>query len=30
MAERACENLLAGLAEERLPFCVNPEVYSKE
>ncbi len=30
MAERACENLLAGLAGERLPFCANPEVYSKE
>lgn len=27
MAERACENLLAGLAGERLPFCANPEVY---
>jgi len=28
MAEVACENLLAGLRGERLPFCVNPEVYS--
>lgn len=28
MAELACQNLLAGLAGERLPFCVNPEVYS--
>ena len=27
MALRACENLLAGLAGERLPYCVNPEVY---
>ena len=27
MAELACENLLAGLSHERLPFCVNPEVY---
>lgn len=27
MAKIACENLLAGLAGERLPFCVNPEVY---
>lgn len=27
MAERACRNLLAGLAGERLPYCVNPEVY---
>lgn len=27
MAEIACENLLAGLAGERLPHCVNPEVY---
>jgi glyoxylate reductase len=30
MAERACENLLAGLAEERLSFCANPEVYIRE
>jgi glyoxylate reductase len=28
MAELACENLLAGLRGERLPHCVNPEVYS--
>jgi glyoxylate reductase len=28
MAELACENLLAGLKGERLPHCVNPEVYS--
>jgi glyoxylate reductase len=28
MAELACENLLAGLRGERLPYCVNPEVYS--
>lgn len=27
MAERACENLLAGLEGRRLPFCVNPQVY---
>jgi len=27
MAELACENLLAGLRGERLPNCVNPEVY---
>jgi lactate dehydrogenase-like 2-hydroxyacid dehydrogenase len=27
MAELACENLLAGLRGERLPHCVNPEVY---
>jgi phosphoglycerate dehydrogenase-like enzyme len=27
MAQRACENLLAGLRGERLPFCANPEVY---
>jgi len=27
MAELACENLLAGLRGERLPYCVNPEVY---
>jgi glyoxylate reductase len=28
MAELACENLLAGLKGERLPHCVNPEVYN--
>lgn len=28
MAEMACENLLAGLGAEKLPNCVNPEVYS--
>jgi len=27
MAEMACENLLAGLRGERLPNCVNTEVY---
>jgi len=27
MAEMACENLLAGLAGRRLPYCINPEVY---
>jgi len=27
MAEMAAENLLAGLKGERLPNCVNPEVY---
>lgn len=27
MAERASENLLAGLEGRRLPYCVNPEVY---
>jgi glyoxylate reductase len=27
MADLACKNLLAGLRGERLPFCVNPEVY---
>ena len=27
MAERACENLLAGLEGRRLPHCANPEVY---
>jgi glyoxylate reductase len=27
MAELACVNLLAGLKGERLPHCVNPEVY---
>lgn len=29
MALLAAENLLAGLRGERLPHCVNPEVYSK-
>ena len=28
MAELACNNLLAGLRGERLPHCINPEVYS--
>jgi glyoxylate reductase len=27
MANLACKNLLAGLLGERLPYCVNPEVY---
>ena len=27
MAEMACENLLAGLDDKKLPYCVNPEVY---
>jgi phosphoglycerate dehydrogenase-like enzyme len=30
MAERACQNLLAGLAGERLPYCANPEVYANQ
>jgi lactate dehydrogenase-like 2-hydroxyacid dehydrogenase len=29
MALRASENLLAGLAGEQLPYCVNPEVYQE-
>jgi glyoxylate reductase len=29
MAELACRNLLAGLAGQRLPYCVNPQVYRK-
>jgi glyoxylate reductase len=29
MAERACQNLIAGLEGKRLPFCVNPEVYEQ-
>ncbi|MBK5107231.1 MAG: D-glycerate dehydrogenase [Anaerolineales bacterium] len=29
MAERACENLLAGLEGRQLPYCVNPEVYQR-
>jgi lactate dehydrogenase-like 2-hydroxyacid dehydrogenase len=29
MARMAAENLIAGLKDERLPNCVNPEVYSR-
>jgi glyoxylate reductase len=29
MAVMAAENLIAGLRGERLPNCVNPEVYAK-
>jgi lactate dehydrogenase-like 2-hydroxyacid dehydrogenase len=29
MAELACDNLLAGLKGERLPHCVNSEVYTR-
>jgi glyoxylate reductase len=29
MADLACQNLLAGLSGERLPFCVNPQVYER-
>lgn len=29
MAELACDNLLAGLSGQRMPFCANPEVYKK-
>jgi glyoxylate reductase len=29
MAEMAVENLLAGLRGERLPNCINPQVYEK-
>jgi glyoxylate reductase len=29
MAERACENLLAGLNDQQLPYCVNPQVYQE-
>ena len=29
MAELAVDNLLAGLAGERMPRCVNPEVYER-
>jgi lactate dehydrogenase-like 2-hydroxyacid dehydrogenase len=28
MAERACQNLIAGLEDRHLPYCVNPEVYN--
>jgi glyoxylate reductase len=27
MADRAVDNLLAALRGERMPYCVNPEVY---
>jgi glyoxylate reductase len=27
MANMAIENLIAGLKSDRLPYCVNPEVY---
>ena len=30
MAELACENLIAGLQQKPLPFCVNPEVYKNK
>ncbi len=30
MATMAVANLLAGLQGERLPFCVNPQVYAQE
>jgi lactate dehydrogenase-like 2-hydroxyacid dehydrogenase len=30
MAERACENLLAGLEGKQLPHCANPEVYQSK
>jgi glyoxylate reductase len=30
MAEMAAANLIAGLRGERLPTCVNPEVYERE
>jgi glyoxylate reductase len=29
MAEMACENLLAGLEGNELPYCANPEIYHK-
>jgi glyoxylate reductase len=30
MATMAAENLIAGLKGERLPNCVNPQVYDKK
>ena len=30
MARLAAENLIAGLKGERLPHCVNPEVYDRK
>jgi glyoxylate reductase len=29
MAQMTVENLLAGLAGQRLPWCANPEVYDE-
>ncbi|MET0837064.1 MAG: D-glycerate dehydrogenase, partial [Thermoleophilaceae bacterium] len=29
MADMAVDNLLAGLAGERMPNCANPEVYGR-
>ena len=29
MADMAVDNLLAGLAAERMPHCANPEVYER-
>ena len=29
MADLAVDNLLAALAGERMPHCVNPEVYER-
>jgi len=29
MAQVAADNLLAGLAGKRLPYCINPEVYAR-
>ncbi len=28
MAEMTCENLIAGMAGQKLPYCANPEVYT--
>ena len=28
MAQRAVDNLLAGLAGRRMPYCANPVVYA--
>jgi glyoxylate reductase len=30
MATMAAENLIAGLKDERLPNCVNPQAYNKQ
>jgi glyoxylate reductase len=27
MGHLAADNIIAGLAGERLPYCINPEVY---
>jgi len=30
MADMAVDNVLAGLAGERMPWCANPEVFDRQ